>query len=133
MKIDTSCVRSLDPDPPDLSPDRKLLPPLIQTQTPVVPGTPNQNPLNTEHNEDTPAIPESTFNLETDFFSNTKTKVPIMSLRETLQNSRISRRSQKITKEIEVQTDLEMLRDFQTNSKKISFHELSMIDLPSVD
>lgn len=135
LKIDTSQMRSLDPSAPEtrgVSPERKALPPLIHTQTPVVPGTPNQNPL--DYVDATTPIPESTFNLETDFFCNTKTKIPIMSFRETLKSNRKSRRQQRETREMEVQTDLQMMNDEQQNPKrKIGFHEVSMIDLPSVD
>lgn len=31
LKIDTSCVKSLDPDPPETTPGKKMLPPLIHT------------------------------------------------------------------------------------------------------
>lgn len=128
LKVDTSLVHSLEPqmESKDASPTRKL-PPLIQAQTPLVPST-------ADHGTPERAlwpIPESTFNLETDFFSAPKTKMPRASFRDDMTSRHKSLRSRRETKEVDVQTDLRMLTR-EGKQKTVGFDELSMMDLPSV-
>lgn len=105
----------------------KLLPPLIQAQTPLVPGTANQGtPERTLQ-----PIPESTFNLETDFFSAPKTKMPRASFRDDMTSRHKSRKKPRDTREVDVQTDIRMMTQ-EGKQKTVGFDELSMMDLPSV-
>lgn len=73
LKVDASLVHSPVPEmaSKDGSPG-KGLPPLMKAQTPILPG----GAADTRPESTLQPIPESTFNLETDFFSAPKTKMP---------------------------------------------------------